>query len=132
MSLETYREALADAVSTIDGLRCTPYLTDQVNPPHAMIDLEVNYDLTFARGADVLTVYLMVFDQRKSERSAQIRLDDWRDGSSTTSIKYVVENDTTLATKCDYTRVVSAGRPTVVTVGTVDYLMVEFQLEAVL
>lgn len=132
MSLETYREALAAAVGSIEGLRCTPYLTDQVNPPQAMIDLEVNYDLTFARGADVLNVFVMVFDQRKSERSAQKRIDEWRDGGSTTSIKYVVENDTGLAAECDYTRVVSAGRPTVVTVGAVDYLMIEFQMEAVL
>lgn len=134
MSLDTYCEALATCLNNVEGLRCNPdgLLRDQVNPPEAMIDFEVDYDLTFARGADVYRFFVMVFDQRKSERAAQLRLRGWRDGSSTSSLKYVIENDTGVAAQCDYTRVVTASRPTVVTVGTVDYLMIELSLEVVL
>lgn len=134
MSLDTYCEALAACLNSVDGLRCNSdgLLRDQVNPPEAMIDFEVDYDLTFARGADTYSFFVMVFDQRKSERASQLRLRAWRDGTSDDALKYVIENDAGVAAACDYTRVVSAGRPTVVTIGTVDYLMIELQLEVVL
>lgn len=134
MSVESFRVALAAALDGMPNLRCpSAYMTDQVNPPQAMIDHEVNYDLTFARGADVHTFHVMVFDLRTSERATQIRFDTLMDGSlTTTSIKFVVENNAGVAAECDYARVLSATRPQVATIGVVDYLLVDFTLEVVL
>lgn len=131
MTVAAARTALAAAVDTISGLRCPDgYIRGKVNPPEAMIDYEVNYDLTFARGADSYLFKIKVFDELTSERAAQARLDTWRDGNDTASIKYVIENYSTGA--YDYARVVSATDITVATVAGVDYLMVSFDVEVVL
>jgi len=132
MSTESVRVALSDAVDSIAGLRCTPYKTGQINPPQAMIDYEVNYDLTFGRGGDTYAFKIVVFDQITSERSAQIRLDLWRDGSDASSVKSVVEADTGLAAVCDYARVTSASDIRLSSIGGVDYLSVEFSVEVVM
>lgn len=134
MSIEAWRSAVADALDGITGLRCPdPYITDQVNPPQAVIYVnQVSYDVTFARGADSFEFSIMVVDQRTDERSTQRRLDVWRDGSSEQSIKYVLENDPGVAATCDYTRVVSASELTEATVSGVGLLVVEFQGEVVL
>lgn len=134
MSLESWRSALADALNGMPGLRCgDPYMTDQVNPPQAMIDIDdIAYDLTFARGADVYQFTVLVFDQRTSVRATQRRFDTWRDGTDPKSVKHVVENDSGVAAECDYTRIVSVSAPTSVSVGNVDYMLLEFQGEVVL
>lgn len=132
MSIADARAALAAALDSIDDLRCPDgYMRDQINPPEAMVDYEVTYHLTF--GPDAPSEYLFtvkLFLGRTAERSAQKLLDQLKDGSDTQSVKYVVENYTTTA--WDYARVRSAGLIQVATVGTTDYLMVEFPIEVVL
>ena len=131
MSIADAREALAAAVDGIDGLRCPDgYIRGSVNPPEAMIDYTVAYDLVFARGADSHDFKIKVFDKLTDERSAQIRFDRLRDGSDTGSVKYAVENYATAA--YDYARVTEASDISVATVGGVDLLMVEWTVEVVL
>lgn len=131
MSVATARAALAAAVDSISNLRCPDgYIRGRITPPEAMIDYEVSYDLTFARGADSFTFKVKVFDTMTDERSTQARMDVWRDGSDTQSVKYVIENYATAA--YDYARVTDATDISVATVGGVDYLTISFDVEVVL
>lgn len=133
MTIAQVRTAMATALDGISGLRSSPYLTDQINPPQAMIDFEIpEYDLVFGRGADEYLFTVWIFDQRTSERSSQIRLDTWRDPSSASSLKQVLETNAGLLAVCDYARVKSASVPRAVQVGATDYLVVEFQVEVVI
>lgn len=131
MSVATARTALAAAVDSISNIRCPDgYIRGRITPPEAMIDYVVAYDLTFARGADSYTFKVKVFDTMTDERSAQARMDAWRDGNDTGSIKYAIENYATAA--YDYARVTDASDISVATVAGVDYLMIEFDVEVVL
>ncbi len=134
MSIESWRSAVAEALDGMPGLSCPdPYITDQVNPPQAVIYInQISYDVTFARGADSFEFSIMVLDQRTDERATQRRLDVWRDGTLEGSIKHVLENDPAVAAECDYTRVVSASELTEATVSGVGLLVVEFLGEVVL
>lgn len=133
MSLEVVREAMGTALRTITvnsrPLYATPYITDKVIPPHAMIECEIDYDLTFGRTGDLYRFTVMVFAQRDSEREGQRYLDGLRDPSSTSSIKQTLETNATLDAVVEYARVVRAGRPAIASVGNVDYLMIEFEVE---
>lgn len=135
MSLSGIREAMGTALRTITvnsrPLYATPYLTDKVTPPHAMVECEIDYDMTFGRTGDVYRFVVMVYAQRDSEREGQRYLDTLRDPSSSSSVKQVLETNATLDGVVDYARVARAGRVVIQTVGNVDYLMVEFEVEVV-
>jgi hypothetical protein len=132
MSIATVRTNMATALRTISGLRASEYLTETVNPPHAMLDYEVEPDLTFARGADVYRFTVTVFANRSSSEASQKLLDLYRDPTSSSGVKYVLENDATLAAVVDYVRVTRIGKVELVPVGSVEYLAVNFDAEVVI
>lgn len=136
MSAADVRAAIAAALDGMSGLRCNAdgLMRDKVEPPEAMVDWEVpNYHGTFGpSGMRELQFSVMIFDQRTEARSTQKRFDTWRDPDSTSGVRYVLENDAGIAAVCDYLTVRSAGPAQAVTIGQVDYLMIEFTCEAVL
>ena len=126
------RQALSDAVDTITGLRSAPYVPDQINPPQAVVwDTGVDYDVVMGRGADEYNFTVRVYVNRTAETAAQKLLDTLREPSGATSLKTVVEADAGLAAVVDYARVRRASPVELVTVGAVDYLSVEFEIEVV-
>lgn len=130
--IDEVRQAFADALSVIDGLHVDPYIVEGIRAPHAMVDYQVAYDLTFARGSDAYEFVVMVFAQRSSAEQSQKLLDRLRDPSDASSVKQVLEGDAGLAALVDYVRVAAVDRPQVVTVGNADYLMVSFNCEVVI
>lgn len=132
MTIATVRQALSDAVDTITGIRSAPYLPDQINPPQAVVwDTGVDYDVVMGRGADEYNFTVRVYVNRTAETAAQKLLDTLREPTGATSLKTVVEADSGLAAVVDYARVRRAGPVDLVTVGSVDYLSVEFEVEVV-
>jgi len=132
MSIATVRSAMATALRTIDGLRASEYITEQVSTPQAMFDYEVEPDLTFARGGDVYRFTVLVACERSPERASQVYLDLLRDPSSSTAVKYVLENNATLAAQVDYARVTRIGRVDPRVIGATEYLCCDFDVEVVL
>jgi hypothetical protein len=133
-TLEDVRLAIVHACGAV-SLRCTPYLTDQVNPPQGMIDLEGPTQVTFSTaGAVEYQFVIMVFDQRTSERSGQERFDQLRDPFDPRSLKRAIDDSTALAALdgVDYAMVDNPGRIQAQTVGAVDYLLVEFPVSVVI
>lgn len=132
MTIASFRTALAATLRTIAGLRASEYITESVQPPHAMFDFEVEPDLTFGRGGDVYRFTITVFSDRGAERASQVFLDDLRDPNSTTGVKYTIENNGTLAAACDYARVTRIGRIDPRIVGVTEYLACDFDVEVVI
>lgn len=132
MTIATVRQALSDAVDTITGIRSAPYMPDQINPPQAVVwDTGIDYDMVMGRGADEYRFTVRVYVNRTAETAAQKLLDTLREPSGATSLKTVVEADSGLAAVVDYARVRRASPVELVTVGAVDYLSVEFEVEVV-
>lgn len=132
MTVATVRTNMAGALRTITGLRASEYLTESVQPPHAMFDYEIEPDLVFAQGADVYKFTVTVFCDRTAERPSQVFLDTLRDPSSATGVKRVLEDNATLASVVDYVRVTRIGMVEIIPVGGVEYLAVKFDAEVVL
>jgi hypothetical protein len=129
-SIADVRQTIADACQSLAGIRAQPYVTDSVATPQATVSLnEVNYDLVFARGADIWNYTVTVYAQRSSERSAQILLDELREPVGPTSLKTVLEEDVALAALVDYVVLRRASPVQSTTVGAIEYLLVEFTVE---
>jgi len=129
VSIATHRAAMGTALSTISGLNVSAYMTDIIKPPQAMIDLHPDYDLVFSGSKDTYHYVVQVYTQRDNEKSAQILLDTLRDPNDTSSVKYVFENNATLAAAVDYAWVKRCSPVEVVLVGTVEYLRITFEVE---
>lgn len=132
MTIANVRTKLAEALETVPGLRASEYLTETVNPPHAMFDYSVVPDLTFARGSDLYNFTITVFVGRTADVAAQKQLDLFRDPTSTTGVKYVLENNAALAGVVDYVRVTAIGATELIPVSGVEYLAAQFSMEGVI
>lgn len=131
MRIADVRAAFAEALNSIDGLRASEYITDQITPPHAMFDYTVEPDLTFGRGADVYRFTISVFAARTAERASQIFLDLLRDPASDSGVKRTIEDHPAVAAVVDYARVTSIGAVGISEANN-ELLVVEFQVEVVL
>jgi hypothetical protein len=135
MSVATVRAAMAEALQTIssDGitLKATAYVTDQITPPQAMFDYELDPHYVFGddKGGYLFTVW--VFLNRGSEVASQKFLDVLRDPTNTESVPYVLENNAGLAAVVDFCKVVKCGRVEVSAGQNAEYLMVPFDVEVV-
>lgn len=132
MSIANVRAKLADALRTIDGLRATDYITDEITPPQAMFDYAIEPHLVFARGADVYRFNIKVFLNRSSDTASQKYLDLIRDPTTSGGLIQTVEGDANLAAVVDYARVTGVGEIQIANVAGVEYLMIEAQVEVVL
>lgn len=132
MSVATFRAELAQVLGDIDDVRCNPngYMSDQVNPPEALIDYEVNGAITFNRGAVEHLFHVMLFHGRTSERAAQKFYDRHRDPQDASSLWRAIEDHD--YTHAHYARVTNASQVQAIQVGSTQYLMVDFTVEVVL
>lgn len=89
------REALADRLSTIEGLRVLQTPTDAIYPPSVVIgDVSIQFDESFGRGLDVLTFTLRVYAAKTDDgRRAVNAVDAFITGFGEQSIKAAVEAD---------------------------------------
>jgi len=121
------RTGLANNLATISGLRTTPTIPDNPNPPIAVILPQgVEYDNTFGRGMNTYTFAVTVIVGRVSERSGQNALDAYVSSTGLSSIKLAIESDKTLNGKAFDLRVTDSRNYGELTVGEVTYLSAEF------
>ena len=134
-SIAQVRQALSDAVDSIEGLRCRPYVPDNVSTPQAVIaDDGVDYDLVLGRGADTYRYKIVVYVDRDAEIAAQKLLDTLREPVGSTSMKTVVEANAALAALVDYAQVKRASEiqaASTTDASQAEYLMIEFDVEIV-
>lgn len=125
------RTGLATNLATIAGLRTTPTVPDQINPPIAVVmPSTITYDTAFARsGGDEYEFLVMVIVGRVDERTAQNKLDAYCSGTGTTSIKTAIESNRTLGGKAFDCRVTSLRNYNQVSIADVTYLAAEFVVQ---
>lgn len=97
MTITAIKTALAANIGTISGLRTSPEVPDNPNPPQAVIQLQsVNYDGAFQQGLTTYNFLVSVIVGRVDERNAQQNLDAYASSSGSKSIKLAVQSDKSL------------------------------------
>jgi hypothetical protein len=104
-ALET---GLAQAVaSAVDGLVAYDYAAEAITEPCFLVtDVTIEYDQTFGRGLDAVTVKAVVLVSRSDDRAGQKKLQAYLSGSGAASLKAAIEGDSTLGGECHDLRVV--------------------------
>lgn len=94
MNLATVMDQLASQVATISGLRVYAYPPGSLTPPAAVVGYPDTYefDKTYGRGMDRLTLPLVLVVGKATERTTKDRLAAYCNGSGASSIKAVVES----------------------------------------
>jgi len=128
-SITNLRTAIATNLATISGLRTSPTLPDNPNPPIALVTpISVSFDDSFKRGMQTYTFVISVIVGRVDERTAQNKLDAFVSSTGTQSIKLAVESDKTLGGNAFDCRVTEMRNYGELTIGDVIYLSAEFTL----
>jgi hypothetical protein len=129
-SLTDVRQALADALASIYGLRVSATMPDAPRPPVAMVYPDtISYDLNANRGADLYTFIVTVMVGRADDRSSQNNIDRFAVGPD--SVKTAIERDRSLGGVVNTCRVVEMRNYQAIPIGDVTYLGVEFEVEVV-
>jgi len=124
------RQALADKIAGITGLRTSAFMPDSPSPPQAIVTpRRITYDSSFARGMDEYEMIVTVIVGRVEERTAQRNLDGYLSGAGSTSIKQRLEQDRTLGGKCQTLRVTQMSQYTAIPVGEMSYLAAELVVQ---
>jgi hypothetical protein len=128
-SITDLRTGIATNLATISGLRTSPTLPDNPNPPIALVTpISVSFDDSFKRGMQTYTFVISVIVGRVDERTAQNKLDAFVSSTGTQSIKLAVESDKTLGGNAFDCRVTEMRNYGELTIGDVIYLSAEFTL----
>jgi hypothetical protein len=127
-------EALAEAVSTIPGLRGKPYVDDQINPNEAQV-FNRAFDPRMTLGGSpvrAVALGLRVFVQRQTTRAAQLELREYMEQAGDKSILAAVEDADHWPIGVNYMEVTQIGQPFEVTVPNASYLAVDFDVDVIL
>ena len=127
VTISEIRDGLATRLATITGLRQSPDLPDNPNPPIAVVGPNtVAYDTAFQGGLTTYTFVITVIVARVSERQAQARLDAYASTSGNQSIKEAIEGDRTLGGKVADVRVTEMSNVGAVLLGEATYIAANF------
>lgn len=83
-------QEIADLLDEIPGLNVFPYWVKKVPVPGATVGLpsEIEYDQTYGRGLDKMTVPIIVLVGMVSAKASAAELNAYMDGSGARSIKW--------------------------------------------
>lgn len=125
--MEAIIAAIATRLRTIQGLRVFDYMSDGIAPPTAIVSLprQIDFDLTYGRGSDTLTIPVLVLVAKVSDRASTTNLAKYLDLSGPTSIKEVIEADSDIG---DF-YVPRASNVGAYTFGAIDYLGATFDVQ---
>lgn len=126
-SISSLRTALATNLATISGLRTSPEMPDNPNPPIALVrPLSVEYNQAMNKGLTKYTFTVIVIVGRAEERTAQRSLDAYCSSTGASSIKLAVESDRTLGGNAYDCRVTEMRNYTPIQLNEGTYLAAEF------
>lgn len=121
------RDALAQNLATIPGLRTKAFVPDTFSAPMAIVEpLTINFDTAMGRGLDEFNFKITVLVSRVSDRVSQASLDAYCSSSGSASVKSAVESDRTLGGKANDLRVTGITTYGGLTIGDTTYLAAEF------
>ena len=128
MNLTSVRAGITSALETIDNLRIYEWIPSTIQPPAAVVSLGTGqYDADLDNGM-IVNYGVLVMLTRADDQNSQQRLDDFL-GQDTNSIFHAIDTNPTLSGSCDSCRVSSWNNPGTFTIGGIEYLGVEVNLE---
>lgn len=121
---------LGAALDTIDGLRVFDYWADRITPPAAVVEWpeSIAYDAAMARGADRLTLPVLVAVGKADARSAWEQLAAYAAGSGASSVKAAIERHPPISYDSARVTRVEFG---VTVVASVEYLAATFTVDLI-
>ena len=126
------REGFATALRQIHGLTVSTTQNSNIQPPHALISLPSGqYDSTFGRGSDQLTLQVIVYIARADDPVGLELLDDYVAGHGSRSVKAVLEEPTDTGLADAMVRVRSYDVGTASSPDGSEWLAATFEIEAV-
>lgn len=129
-SISLLRTAIATNLGSIAGLRTSPEMPDNPNPPIALVrPVTVEYNQAMAKGLTKYSFVVVVIVGRAEERVAQRSLDAFCSSTGTSSIKEAVELDKTLGGNAFDTRVTEMRNYTPIQLNEGTYLAAEFAVD---
>jgi hypothetical protein len=129
-SISLMRAAIATNLGTIAGLRTSPEMPDNPNPPIALVrPVTVEYNQAMAKGLTRYSFVVVVIVGRAEERTAQRSLDAFCSSTGSSSIKNAVESDKTLGGNAFDTRVTEMRNYTPIQLNEGTYLAAEFAVD---
>lgn len=129
VTIQDMRDGLSANLQTIDKLRVSEEIPDQVNPPQAVISLTtVEYDQAFGQGLTIYRFLVTLIASRASDRWAQIRLDGYCSNGDD-SVKLAIESDKTLGGSAFDVRVTEMGNIGTISLDESMYLAAEFSVD---
>lgn len=96
MNLELVMDEVATRLDTITGLRVQPQPPERLTPPAGFVGYPetIEYDLTYGRGSDKITLPVVIVEKLTPARSVRKRLTDYVAGAGAKSVKTVLEGGT--------------------------------------
>ena len=129
-SVTDLRTGIATNLATITGLRTSPEMPDNPNPPIALIrPVSIDYNQAMAKGLTRYSFAVIVVVGRAEERTAQRSLDAFCSTTGASSIKNAVESDKTLGGKSYDCRVTEMRNYTPIQLNEGTYLAAEFAVD---
>lgn len=131
MNLASVMDAIGTRLDTITGLRVFKFPPDgTISPPAAIVSypLEYEFDSSYARGSDRMSLPVIVLVGKVSDRKSRDQLGAFCDGSGSSSVKAVVEAGT--YTAFDTVRVASVEFD-VISVAAVEHAAATFTLDII-
>ena len=129
-TLSEIRGALGSALRTINGMRTSEHLPEQLNPPVAVIQLDrLEFHGAMQGGLRTFQFIVILVVGRMGERSSQDFLDRLTDFDGPDSVREVLEADPTLGGACWACKVTGARAVRPINIGDAAYLGVEFEVE---
>lgn len=130
MDLDAVIEGLASVVKTaIPDLTTYDYSAESIVEPCLVPgDVTVDFDQTFGRGLDAVTIKPIIIAARSDDRTGQKKLNDYLSGSGSTSLKAQIEASPTLGGTCHDLRVVRVTGRRFYTFGQYQYVGAELEI----
>ncbi len=94
MNLNDVFDTLGDALATIDDLRVFDYFADRIIVPGVVVSFPetFNFDTAYKRGADRLTIPIIVVTGRLDARTSRNILSEYAASTGTKSVKQKLES----------------------------------------
>lgn len=128
MNLASVRAGISDTLQNVNNLRIYEWIPSTIQPPAAVVSLGTGqYDADFNEGM-VVNYGVLVMLTRADDQLGQQRLDEFL-GQGTDSVYYVIDANPTLSGSCDSARVTSWNNPGTFSIGGIEYLGVEVNIE---
>lgn len=130
MDLDAVIENLASVVKTaIPDLTTYDYSAEAIIEPAFLPgDVTIDFDQTFGRGLDAITIKPIVLVGRSDDRTGQKKLNDYLSGSGSTSLKAQIEASPTLGGTCHDLRVIRVTGRRFYTFGDTQYVGAELEI----